>query len=696
MVGMMGCTSSKKTQMSKSEKAMKAALLIQRWYRRYMARLEVRRRTTWNIFQSIEYAGEQDQMKLYNFFNSMMCQFSADNENQGRIIKAFSEEQQRSLSRGTMMSDELENEDKMLLEETDPEDITVEASYKGPHLTFPITRSQVQNLVQAFKSKQLLHVKYLLQLLHEARLQLRQCGNINRATTALSHQITICGDLHGKLEDLYMIFHKNGLPSVDNPYVFNGDFVDRGAHSVEVAALLFACFLSSPNEVYLNRGNHEDHLMNIRYGFIREIMKKYKDKATKVVRLFEDVFSWLPVATVVNERVLVLHGGVSEHVDLNFLQNIDRHKFASVLRPPGASKLSNIDIHQLDDTELQEWKQMLDILWSDPKNIKGSIPNTFRGGGCYFGPDVTKKVLDAHNLQLLIRSHECKPEGFEYTHDGRVLTVFSASNYYEEGSNRGAYVKFHDDDPEPHIVQYVSASSSRRKVTFTQRISKLEASALHSLRDKLLANQSKLLEEFKKSDPEGTGFISPMDWSSAMEATMDVDVPWVMMRSRLVHTNPQGDVDYNSTFQDPAHNSRAIQENSQLSVTEMLYRHKDILETIFRIFDKDNSGFISMPEFTEACGILSKHSGIHMSPAHITDIAHSLDLNNDGQIDFNEFLEAFRIVDMGSKGDWSPEKLDEVEEGEEEVLEIEDLEINDGLAKDFTNSQNHRVVQKAV
>ena len=37
------------------------------------------------------------------------------------------------------------------------------------------------------------------------------------------------------------------------------------------------------------------------------------------------------------------------------------------------------------------------------------------------------------------------------------------------------------------------------------RISKLEASALNSLREKLLACKMRLMEEFQKSDAEGTG-----------------------------------------------------------------------------------------------------------------------------------------------------------------------------------------------
>ena len=55
---------------------------------------------------------------------------------------------------------------------------------------------------------QVLHPKYLLELLHEARRMFKEQPNIREASTATAQQITICGDLHGKLNDLFIIWFK--------------------------------------------------------------------------------------------------------------------------------------------------------------------------------------------------------------------------------------------------------------------------------------------------------------------------------------------------------------------------------------------------------------------------------------------------------------------------------------------------------
>ena len=69
-------------------------------------------------------------------------------------------------------------------------------------------------------------------------------------------------------------FSLSGLPNASNKYVFNGDFVDRGEHGLEVVIVLFAMFASTSDggdTVFLNRGNHEDAAVCRVYGFEKEV-----------------------------------------------------------------------------------------------------------------------------------------------------------------------------------------------------------------------------------------------------------------------------------------------------------------------------------------------------------------------------------------------------------------------------------------
>lgn len=61
------------------------------------------------------------------------------------------------------------------------------------------------------------------------------------------------------------------------------------------------------------------------------------------------------------------------------------------------------------------------------------------------------------------------------------------------------------------------------------------------------------------------------------------------------------------------------------------------------------TGSLSLEEFEDACSILSKHIGTEISKQNVKDMATSMDINKDGLIDFNEFLEAFRLVDPESQ-----------------------------------------------
>lgn len=181
------------------------------------------------------------------------------------------------------------------------------------------------------------------------------------------------------------------------------------------------------------------------YGFEGEVKAKYTKDVT--FRLFTELFQSLPLAYILDgtvggasdgRRAFIVHGGLfsKDGVTIETLQSIDRRR-------------------EPDDGLMAE------MLWSDPQDTNGWGPSK-RGIGVAFGPDVTSRFLQLNNLDIVVRSHEMKDEGYEVSADGKLVTIFSAPNYCDQMGNKGAYIHF-DHRMEPEFTQvrcqlYESAS----------------------------------------------------------------------------------------------------------------------------------------------------------------------------------------------------------------------------------------------
>ena len=298
--------------------------------------------------------------------------------------------------------------------------IDVDTDYKGPRLENEITIEFIKELINHLKEQQKLHIKYVYTILLQVKKILEKLPTLLEIEVTKNNTFNVCGDTHGQFYDLLNIFQINGLPSNNNPYLFNGDFVDRGSFSFEVVILLFSLKLLLPNDMHLLRGNHETINMNNIYGFRNEVEAKYNKK---VFELFTEVFNYLPLSAVINKKVFVVHGGLfsKDGVTLQDIKNVNR-----VRQPPDEGLFC-------------------EMLWSDPQPFNGRSPNK-RGVAIGFGPDVTEQFLKDNSLELVIRSHEVKEEGYLIEHNGKLITVFSAPNYCDTTGNKGAIVKLNFDD----------------------------------------------------------------------------------------------------------------------------------------------------------------------------------------------------------------------------------------------------------
>lgn len=245
--------------------------------------------------------------------------------------------------------------------------------------------------------------------------------------TPVQLPVTVCGDIHGQFHDLIELFRIAGpLPTTN--YLFLGDYVDRGYYSVETVSLLVAAKLRYPDRITILRGNHESRQITQVYGFYDECLRKYG--TAEAWRLFTDLFDYLPLTALIDNKVFCLHGGLS----------------------PGIDTLD--DIRQLDRIqEVPHEGPMCDLLWSDPDDRCGWGISP-RGAGYTFGLDISEAFNHTNGLALVARAHQLVMDGFQWSQDNNVITIFSAPNYCYRCGNQAAVMELNDSVETPALIQF--------------------------------------------------------------------------------------------------------------------------------------------------------------------------------------------------------------------------------------------------
>lgn len=351
---------------------------------------------------------------------------------------------------GRRLQEILDGEAEVAMQPDDEEEVVI----LGPNPVLqegtPLSLEFATQMMDQFVQGRTLGRDSLLEILRRAALVLGRRPNVCEVPIFENCRVNVVGDIHGQLADLITIFKLSGLPNERNAYVFNGDVVDRGSQSVECLVTILTLMCLYPNSVFLNRGNHESRFMNHKDGFETEVNSKYDPS---VYQCFAELFCLLPLATVIQHKIFVVHGGLAWPTPhLLQLQAEDRlHD-----DPP-------------DDS------LMKDLLWSDPCDEDGLWANEDRGAGVLFGPDVTEEFLDLNDLDFVVRSHECVDEGYLLSPPDapKLATLFSASNYCGIVDNFGAFAIF-TLDLVPRFVQYQAEPLHQIAACFSYRQTMLE------------------------------------------------------------------------------------------------------------------------------------------------------------------------------------------------------------------------------
>jgi hypothetical protein len=235
---------------------------------------------------------------------------------------------------------------------------------------------------------------------------INQNGYVLRLPVDVKEQVVVLGDFHGSFHSFFRIMFRlhfagiidlNTLKVTPNfRIVFLGDIVDRGNYGMEILYIILHIIKNNDNgKVILNRGNHEDPMLNMRDGFFKEVGAKLKNNYFKEEQIqyiyvkMNTYFLKCSVAVVIEcekKRYWLAHGGIPR---ISFLNWDNKSNYIC----------------------LRSQLQIMDILWTDFSKdatcTSGYKKNNSRGGDCILvEPTYLLEFMIRNDISFIIRGHQ--------------------------------------------------------------------------------------------------------------------------------------------------------------------------------------------------------------------------------------------------------------------------------------------------
>lgn len=261
----------------------------------------------------------------------------------------------------------------------------------------------------------------------------------------------VFGDIHGNFHDLK--YYERELWALGPgkskvSFIFLGDLVDRGNHSLEVVLYLFCCkLMSRKNNFVLIRGNHELRAIQQAFTFHRECIDKLGPSlGVTIWTAINKVFDHMPVAALIDQHIFCCHGGIPmSAASIKEIYNVPCPLSDPENQSPLAWELMWND--PLTNSMFGEMAELLRLQSGSTAftALKGFLPNNKRGTAYYFSEAAALRFMEFNNLSHVIRAHECLPTGYTLHSNQKLITVFSSSKYCG-GTNDAACVLVEYDD----------------------------------------------------------------------------------------------------------------------------------------------------------------------------------------------------------------------------------------------------------